>query len=211
MKSGQALAFAIISIVLVGCIPRQDAASRQIVLSELHPSVSSYADMRFAALTIDSGLDFDVRPNDPAFDFGDDGVSYFRAFELPEASKPYRIVVKSYTFVTDCYPCREGYFFPALTFLNASYEPVVISGPVPGRFFAGLSRARWEATYEVQPDASVKYVVVHTSRRYMQAQTPDRQMAGTAVMPAPGVFVPIGGGNMSTKPIATGSLRIEIK
>lgn len=211
MRFGRALAFAVISFVLVGCLPRQDTASRQIIFSELDPSVTSYANMKFATLTIDSGFDFEIRPNDPAFDFGEDGVSYFRAFELPASAKPYRIVIKSYTFMTDCYPCKEAYFFPALTFLNASYEPVIISGPVPGKFFAGLSRARWEATYEVQSNVPVKYVIVHTSRRYMQAQMPDRQMAGTAVMPAPGVFVPMGGGNMSTKPIATGSLHIEIK
>jgi hypothetical protein len=36
-------------------------------------------------------------------------------------------------------------------------------------------------------------------------------MLGTAIMPTPGVFVPIGGGNISTKPLPTGSLRIEIE
>jgi hypothetical protein len=208
---GRVLVFVVASMALVGCIPRQDTASRQVVFSELQSSVGSYADMRFAMIDVGSGTDFEIRPNDPAFDFGEDGVSYFRAFELPATEMPYRVVVKSYKFATDCYPCREGYFFPVVRFLNASYEPVSVVEHAPGKFYPGLNRARWETIYEVRPENAAKYAVVHTARRYMHGQMPDRQMLGTAIMPTPGVFVPIGGGNISTKPLPTGSLRIEIE
>ena len=87
------------------------------------PTVASYADMTFAPLTLPTKQDFEINEAGGAFKF-EQSPSFYKAFALPETDAAYEVIVGSYSLTTDCYPCKQAYFYQKILLLDGAKRPI---------------------------------------------------------------------------------------
>jgi maltose operon protein len=137
----------------------------------------SYDEFEYEKLALPDSRNFKIDENSQAFVF-DTGKSYFKAFELPEYSSPYKISVKSYMMGETV---KTGYiFYPAVIFLNAEYEVTRIIETGLFRYAkAGLSETwgpgrKLEGTIHIDRDNSnERYMLILTTEELLGATEED--------------------------------------
>lgn len=150
-----------------GCIKGEDLQPALAARQTLAPTVRSFEDMEFKAvpeLTNNYGT-FAV--GDPVFDFGEDGLSYFRAFALPVSKKPYILEATSDRVQYNCAPCTLGIVRPDVLLLDAEKKPLPkIEWPEPYiDISAGKTRRYMTAT--ITPEMGARYAVLYAPRKYI--------------------------------------------
>ncbi len=149
------------------------------------PTIAKLADADFAPLALPSKTAFEIDAASPAFDFGAEGVSYFRAFELPQSDRPYTVTVASYMWNLAKRPPGNGVFYQTVAALDRDKRPISTIKP---------SAASWvmqtdlpphrDIVLNLQPDMGARYIVVYTTSPPIidvDAQTETIHMAGMSV------------------------------
>lgn len=213
MKKAQLFFVMFATLIVTSCTPRVNVEEKYAGYSTLRPSVSSFADMNFTNLSLRSDIDFVIDESDPTFDFGQEGVSYFKAFELPSAQRSYRVVISSYQYAVSCLGCGSAYFYQVISMLDEAKQPIASTGLEPVQFVLGGSYRR-ELAFTVNPGDAVKYIVVHTTQNFVEnGDTHTQESPGTMLMVSPGIFVPVGGGAhaVTSKGLPTGRLNVDLR
>jgi len=139
----------------------------------------------------DANVVFDLGEGSPAFAFGEQGKSYFKAFEIPPLTAPTRLVVRSYV-LHDGLVSSGAAFIPVVTFLDEQRNPVASTDPRAlkirqGTMFDAPSEGLGNLEYEtiLTPDSGIRYVVVHSGREFIRSgvaiQHPNVKVTGPNV------------------------------
>ncbi|PKP72410.1 MAG: hypothetical protein CVT83_00140 [Alphaproteobacteria bacterium HGW-Alphaproteobacteria-5] len=166
--------------------------------------------MTFAPLGNPSKLVETIGPDDPVFNFGNDGKSYYKAFELPRSDTSYALEVCNYT----THPGRGSYFrifLPSFVFLNEAKEPT----PDPthqGPAYANGDEAFIQRYIQflIKPDSTARYVVIYTSRE-SQLNGVMATYGRPGVAFAAGLFIPVGGQKAALKGSPEGKISVTLK
>lgn len=187
-------AFLLVLLPLIaGCAPRLDMATAQASYSALKPTVASYDAMNFTPLSYPSVMPSSVTVADPAFDFGKDGTSYFKAYELPQRDAPYQVAVSMGKFAYGCMPCSTGLFVARVTLLDAAKKPVAVE--MKGPVYYDATSTRWRQDwFDVTPAMNARYLIIHTTRDDIARGDDEDRSRGASVAPVGGLFIPIPGG-----------------
>lgn len=150
-------------LLLAACTPQMDMRAASYAAAK--PTIAKLADADFAPLALPSKTAFEIDASGPAFDFGAEGVSYFRAFELPRADRPYTIIVASYMWNLAKRPSGNGVFYQTVATLDREKRPIGTIKP---------SAASWvlqthlpphrDIVLKLRPDMGARYIVVYTTR-----------------------------------------------
>jgi len=209
MGFGRTLTFAVISIALVGCIPRVNVEDKRAEYVSLQPTISAYDEMTFEPLEHLKKKDFEIKTGTPVFDFGAEGLSYFKAFELPETGEPYQVVINSYQYAVSCLRCGSAFFIQTVKLLDGLKRPIPVERPAPVQVLLDNVYRR-EISFMIMPEDGAKYVIVHTSKKFVEeGENHIREAPPLFIYPA--LFIPMGTVQASAKGLPTGSLRIQTK
>ncbi|MGX1196859.1 hypothetical protein [Parvibaculum sp. MBR-TMA-1.3b-4.2] len=199
-------------LMISACIPRVDVAEEKAEYDSLQPTVSSYEEMNFEPISLSSDKDFEITSASPVFDFGQqDGLSHYKAFELPNTDISYRVLIKSYQYAVQCLFCGSAYFFQTVKLLDETKKPVPVMRPEQAVFKLGGSYRR-EIAFVIKPEDHAHYLVVHTTKQFVDA-------GDTHVQPAPDLFIagplpmmiPMGNMQTSAKGLPIGELEIDLQ
>ena len=190
------------------CIPRVNVEDKKAEYMSLRPTVSSYDEMTFEPLLHLKKTDFEIKTGAPVFDFGVEGQSYFKAFELPHVDEPYHVVINSYQFAVSCLGCGSAFFIQTVKLLDRSKEPIPVKRPAPVQVLLDNIYRR-EISFNIMPEDGARYVVVHTSKQFIEGgEYHTREAPGIFIYP---MIIPGGTQEASAKGLPTGSLRIQTK
>lgn len=198
----------LIGTLVSACIPRVNVEDKKAEYRSLRPTVASYDDMTFEPLRPLERKDFEIKSGSPVFDFGIEGLSYFKAFELPEMNEPYHVVINSYQYMVSCIGCGAAFFLQTVKLLDESKKPIPVERPAPVKVLLDNVYRR-EISFTVMPEDGARYVVVHTSKQFVEGgRSHIREAPGLFIHP---VIIPMGMQQASAKGLPTGSLRIQTK
>ncbi|NIJ41995.1 hypothetical protein FHS78_002286 [Parvibaculum indicum] len=212
MKIISCIAAMAVCMAISGCIPRVDVDEKRAEYKSLQPTVSSYEEMSFEPISLSGDKNFEITSASPVFDFGpQDGVSHYKAFELPTTDSTYRVLIKSYQYAVQCLFCGSAYFYQTVKLLDETRKPVPIVRPEPAIFKLGGSYRR-EIALVIKPEDHAHYLVVHTTKQFVDA-------GDTHVQPAPDLFIagplpmmiPMGNMQTSAKGLPIGELDIALE
>ncbi|MBX3505541.1 MAG: hypothetical protein KF895_08695 [Parvibaculum sp.] len=203
------IVFAVVTGALVSaCIPRVNVEDKKAEYASLRPTVASYDDMIFEPLRPLERKDFEIKTGSPVFDFGAEGASYFQAFELPEMNEPYHVVINSYQYAVSCIGCGAAFFLQTVKLLDGSKNVIPVKRPAPVQVLLDNVYRR-EISFTVLPDDGARYVVVHTSKQFVEGgESHIRDAPGLFIYP---VIIPTGTQQASAKGLPTGRLRIQTR
>lgn len=214
MKLRGVLLLIIIPLLAACAEYKVDAPAEVANYSTLRPSAASYADMKFDALALPTNMDFSIGRSDGSFDFSE-GVSYYRAFELPKTGSAYKVTVRSYQVADRCYPCQGFvYFYQKLKFLDAAKKPIDDIAQSAPDYRMGFKIGSRVIDATVPANSNARYLVVYTTRESIEkGDTHTVTGLSTMIMISPGVFVPIStpdqDKNFGGSPIGELSIAVE--
>jgi hypothetical protein len=207
----------VLLMLLAACAQQVDLPAVKATYAAAKPTVAKLADADFAPLAFPSKTEFDIDAASPAFDFGAEGVSYFRAFELPPSDRPYTVVVASAARDYDCLPCRRAYFYQKVMVLDAAKKPLagkLVRGPVYKKSSLLADRLdRREVWLNLTPDMGARYIVIYTTRALIAQGDDHTERVGDGVVTNGNVALIFEGKpetlHMAGMPV--GSLSVEVK
>lgn len=106
------------ALTLVSCVKSMnlDAAMRS--YHQAKSCCASISDLPIGPTIAEGETIFSITDADPAFDFGDDGLSYFKSFQIPALGQPFHIVVQG-DWIENGYPSKGvTVFYPVITLLD---------------------------------------------------------------------------------------------
>jgi maltose operon periplasmic protein len=185
MKSPITVLAAIAAILLAGCAsqPTQSypapAASRLTTYAKATPCCDDPSGFRWSTLPKQGHADATVDAASPVFDF-QSGLSPFAAFELPDATTPYRIRVKSLFDRKGA--DKAGVFYPAVALLDETFIVVHLSGLDSLRLEPALATPGGESGLAVSiginpAEQKGKYLIVFTPAALL-GRAPDGDREG---------------------------------
>lgn len=210
------------AMLLAACAKQVDLPAVQATYAAAKPTVATLADANFTPLAFPSKTDIEIDASSPAFDFGAEGISYFKAFELPKSDRPYTIAIASEARNYDCPPCRRAFFYQKIMVLDAAKKPLarkVVRGPIYGKtnILSDELNTR-ELWVNVTPDMGARYVVVYTTRDLIQNGDEHIETVGAGILPlmtpqGPAGYIEVEGHpeNLHTAGMPVGSLSVEVK
>jgi hypothetical protein len=162
------LASIFLLFVLSGCIsPQLDRPAALRDYENARPCCTSFSTAKIERLELSSITSFQIDKCDQAFDFGGDGISFFKLFEVPEDSQTYVCRVVSHSSADGR---ALNVFFPKVTFLDGQFS--VVRESTEGDFRgAGPTSSKMggvEILVRIDPRDHIKYIVVHTAKGYVQ-------------------------------------------
>ncbi len=185
MKKPCAVLSTFAAILLAGCAsqPTQSypaaTASRLATYARATPCCDDPSGFRWNALPKQGYADAAVDAASPVFDF-QSGLSPFAAFELPDATTPYRIRVKSLFDRRGA--DKAGVFYPAVALLDETFIVVHLSGLDSLRLEPALATPGGEPGFAVSigidpAEQKGKYLVVFTPAALL-GRAPDDDREG---------------------------------
>tara|TARA_R110000868_G_scaffold139488_4_gene354369 strand:+ start:2820 stop:3479 length:660 start_codon:yes stop_codon:yes gene_type:complete len=175
----------------------------------LKPTVESYEAMNFALLSNPSSTELDIKAGDPTFDFGENGVSYFRAIELPVTETSYQFTVSNVNILYGCYPCHRGNFLAEIQFLDASKKP--INETDRQRYWGTIDNQYTRfITASVRPTMKARYAVIHTTQKALMDGEGGSMNTGSGVAPVGSLFIPVPAPHVDTNGVPVGRIKITI-
>ena len=184
MKNSSAVLATIAATALAACAsqPTQSypaaTTARLASYDKATPCCDDPSGFRFGALPKQGYADAVVDSKSPVFDF-QSGLSPFAAFELPDASSPYRVRVKSLFDRKD--GGKSGVFYPVVALLDDAFIVVHITGLESLRLEPALATAGGESGLAVSlgidpAEQKGKYLVVFTPATILgRAPNSDRE------------------------------------
>jgi hypothetical protein len=169
-------------------------------LEGAQPTHASVADLPFATLTFPIDTKFEIDEKSPVLDFGGDGKSYVKGFELPQREGDYQIVLRTYLL-------RYGLvdyamYFPIVMLLDEDRKPVHSPFVASDRTLPGfqllpddLEMTRYrEITQRITASPRVRYLVIRTSRSLIEYggiawNPPSAEVASAVIVP---IYIPEG-------------------
>jgi hypothetical protein len=204
-----------------GCGHFVDVQAQRQALQSAQPTYSSAAEMSYDRLAFPADIHFSIDEKSPVLDFGDDGKSYVKGFELPARDSEYQLVLRSF-------PLRDGWqnqalYFPLVAFLDADRKPVqptdigrweLVHRALSDEF----NQDRWrEFRQRVSPNSGIRYMLIRTTRFLVDrgGMVLDRpaapvEVASAVIVP---IFIPSGGpsGPLPTRGSVVGDFRIYLE
>lgn len=205
------------AFALSGCTiaPSQQEAADQIAAASI--CCKSISELPFTPVTFPSTTEFTIDQASPAFEFFS-GKSFFKAFEIPQATEPYTIMVRSYLVTT--VQLTQMVFYPVVVFLNEQHQIAHIIRPNDFQFRNSTIRSepmdppKVEAIVRIDPARSQpKYMVVFTDLQTLKPGRTVNTPANMTVVPIGNSYMPIysGGGPRNFGASGTGRLRLFIE
>ena len=168
-----------IILLLTGVLASSCAADKPVdpARSELETAAvccEKYEQFYFQPLKLGATESVTINRSSPAFLF-DGGKSYFKAFSLPAAGKPYFVIVSSY-FVDKEKRSGEPYIFsPVVMFLDADYR---VTRKVNNGFVApinsgnSMNHATLEMEIAMNPRAAdERFMIIYTTTALLNQAT----------------------------------------
>ncbi|MBX3704400.1 MAG: hypothetical protein KF822_11560 [Steroidobacteraceae bacterium] len=160
-------------------------AERLTLYAEATPCCDDPSGFRYAALPPRGFADADIGREAPAFDFHS-GLSPFAAFELPQATAPYRVRVRSLFDPRD--GGEAGVFYPVVALLDETFIVTYMTGLDNLRLEPALATVGGEAglavTVPIDPRTQRgRYLVVFTPAVLLGAP-PGNRREGDILTPA---------------------------
>ena len=192
------IAFLILTVPVFGG-PKADVAFETQTLANAKSCCAGYAQLPFQALTQVIDVFQDLGAKEPAFDFGKDGLSYFRAYRITEQEKGKTLRIRSHIFSSG--RKEVAFFFPVVTLLDAEKSPILVTGRSDMVFQQEADFSDWNTTtvhlnvtINLATYPAAEYLIVHTSHDYIgkvvtfTARSPDMMVSmGTLPIVVPGV------------------------
>jgi maltose operon protein len=168
------------------------AASLETVMSrykEASISCTDYQEFGYEKLDIPESKSFWIDKDSKVFVF-DTGKSYFKAFELPEYSTPYSILIKSYQMGGS--PASAYIFSPAIMFLDERFAVTrfMEKGIFHYTRISLLETSSWETGWALALKAEIPITPENANDRYMVILTTDELLKEKEVFVSP-AFVPL--------------------
>ncbi|HEV2674919.1 MAG TPA: hypothetical protein VGV37_10290 [Aliidongia sp.] len=207
-----------------GCVtPSMDVSGAINTYREVQPCCTTFQQVSFEKLPRNEGRSFTLAATDPAFLFRDGGLSYFRAFEIPESAKDSEVILRSYIFGIKNNPGNMAVIYPDMEFLDRDKRPIEGIKVDYTYLLSSLtdepnSSHRFQLTAIVPHQDNLRYVIVHAASDQLGVTKllPGNQSELT--VPIGRGFVPVGGNARGTMYRATGSpvgpadsLRIKVR
>jgi len=149
--------------ICAGCGHFVDVRSHLVDLDKAQPT-ATLPDLPYERISVPSNQTFWIDEKSPVVDFGPEGKSYVKAFELPAGN--YHVQIRSYSL-------RDGLvdaamFFPAAVLLDADKKPVDKGGPWTqhrgGIFSDEPNESIFMEDIEwVRPEKPYRYIVIYTT------------------------------------------------
>jgi hypothetical protein len=161
--------FALSSALLVaGCIsPRIDRPAALQAYRTAQSCCASLATARVEPLPYGSLAAFQIDQQDQAFDFGSDGISFFKLFVLPAQTSAYACELSSYS-------SGDGHdlnvFFPKAALLDEKFSVIRQTSDADFRGAEPTSSKMGGVgvRVEITPKDNARYFVIHTSKTYVE-------------------------------------------
>ena len=212
-----ALLFAVL-LACAGCGQHfVDVRGHLASLDKAQPT-ATLPELAYEKLAVPTDRTFWVDEKSPVVDFGQDGKSYVKAFELP-APGSYRIQIRSYSLRDGLFDAAM--FFPVVSFLDADKKPIDTAGPWTqhkGGIFTDepnegvfLEDVEW-----IKPEKPYRYIVIRTNPALMTrggwaALRNPVQLAAASYHSVP-IFIPSGpGGPIRLEGSPVGYLWIKLE
>ena len=216
MRHRIAVLAAIAAAALAGCATQpassypHDAEARLASYARATPCCDDPSGFRFSALPKQGYADAEMNPASPVFDF-QSGLSPFAAFELPDATAPYRVRVKSLFDRKD--GGESGVFYPVVALLDEAFIVVHITGLESLRLEPSLATAGGEPGLAVSlgidpAEQKGKYLVVFTPAALL-GKPPATEREGDVLSLSALAFMERGGESV-LPPSPYGRVRITI-
>lgn len=215
----RALIFLLVAggFALPGCTiaPSQQEAADQIAAAPI--CCKSISELPFTPVAFPSTTEFTIDQASPAFEFFS-GKSFFKAFEIPQATEPYTIMVRSYLVTT--MQLKQMVFYPVVVFLNDQHQIAHIVRPNDFAFRNSTIRSepmdppKVEATVRIDPArAQPRYMIVFTDLQTLKPGRTVNTPSSMTVVPIGNTYMPIysGGGPQNFGASGTGRLRVFIE
>jgi maltose operon substrate-binding protein precursor MalM len=216
MRHFLAVLAAITAAALAGCATQPSASyppsaeGRLASYARATPCCDDPSGFQFSPLPKQGYANAVVDPASPVFDF-QSGLSPFAAFELPEATAPYRVRVKSLFDRRD--GGASGAFYPVVALLDETFIVVHITGLESLRLEPSLATAGGEpglaVSLGIDPrEQKGKYLVVFTPAALL-GQAPANEREGDVLSLSSLAFMERGGESV-LPPSPYGRIRITI-
>ena len=162
------------SVLVSSCAADKPVDPARLDLETVEVCCASYEQFYFQALKLGATESFTIDRSSTAFLF-DGGKSYFKAFSLPAAAKPYFVIVSSY-FVDKEKRSGEPYIFsPVVMFLDADYRVTrkVDNGIViPINAGNSMNQATLEMEIAMNPrEANERFMIIYTTAALINQAT----------------------------------------
>lgn len=168
-------------LVLTGVASCATMVSHKDAVDSLHSARScceSFAQFKYDQLPEAEGIRFNLEASSDAFNFPT-GKSYFKAFHLPEMTKPYRIKITSWALGEHIN--KAHIFYPQVALLDGSFG--VVKQSAPGDFVLRKAEVgetvseTWGLPVKLEgsmlvDNASAKFVLVFTTQELMSHASP---------------------------------------
>jgi maltose operon protein len=162
------------SVLVSSCAADKPVDPARLDLETVEVCCASYEQFYFQALKLGATESFTIDRSSTAFLF-DGGKSYFKAFSLPAAAKPYFVIVSSY-FVDKEKRSGEPYIFsPVVMFLDADYRVTrkIDQGVVnPINSGNSMNHATLEMEIAMNPrEANERFMIIYTTAALINQAT----------------------------------------
>jgi hypothetical protein len=155
----------VLGSICCGCQTTYDTSAALADYRNAKPCCSDFAEISFEKLPYDKNVNVTVSSTGQAYRF-DDGLSYFKAFELPTISTKSAVIVESTQFSTPA--SGTVYFYPVLAVLDDQKQLIAtIDRFSEAEVVEGYIHSNSPSTLEIgflsndYPNA--RYVVLHTT------------------------------------------------
>ncbi len=200
----------LICLLLISCTASIETVRK--AYEEAPSCCKKFSEFRYEKIEIGKGRNFYLKASTPAARFST-GKSFFKAFELPDFSRPYRITVRSY-FVGDR-PEKSYIFFPVVIFLDKKFEvtrEVREDAFENMESFFGFRRGLFAEIPVKEENAEDKYMIILTTEDLLK-ETTLLKVPNTIPLFLPGLAgaIPIGWRYIEVPNAPLGRLKVELR
>jgi len=162
------LAAFVLFLLLQGCATRVDLDKVKAAYDGVKPCCKDFSQMTFEPLAFGADTRLSIEETDPAFDFGADGLSYFKAFALPARDNNYVLDLRSYILATMTFPANWVAFFPVVTMLDEQKHVLMSTKASQIQLVHESEERAMGLLLDLRNQPRARYIVIHTSNDLIQ-------------------------------------------